>query len=108
MASAPAPVPTATGTNPAPTTEPPPTSAPPEEKPYVVPWVLGQTETIAKDMIVSAGLTPEVHYVVISDGDCRVLSQTPSGGTPVPAGSAVEIELPKPTGQCPILSERTQ
>ena len=80
-----------------------PTTTPPDEKPSVVPDVVGMTEATARTTITNAGLTPQVRYGTAT-GPCVVLSQFPKAGTQVQPQAVVGIELPRPTGECAILN----
>ena len=82
---------------------PDPTTAPPDEKPAVVPDVVGMTEATARMTITNAGLTPQVRYGTAT-GPCVVLSQFPKAGTQVQPQAVVGIELPRPTGECAIVN----
>jgi eukaryotic-like serine/threonine-protein kinase len=95
----PTPTPTVTTTSPAPI----PTTTPPDEKPSVVPDVVGMTEATARTTITNAGLTPQVRYGTAT-GPCVVLSQFPKAGTQVQPQAVVGIELARPTGECAILN----
>jgi beta-lactam-binding protein with PASTA domain len=75
----------------------------PDQKPGMVPDVVGMAEATARRTITNAGLTPRVRYGTAS-GPCVVLSQFPNAGTQVPPATVVGIELPTPTGECAILN----
>ena len=75
----------------------------PDQKPGVVPDVVGMTEGTARLLITNAGLTPQVRYGTAT-GPCVVLSLFPKAGTQVQPSAVVGIELPRPTGECAILN----
>ncbi len=66
--------------------------------PVAVPDVIGQTESQATDTLQAQGFTRSVELVEVAFGsadDGRVVSQSPSGGQPAPAGSNVVIRVGK-------------
>lgn len=61
------------------------------------PSVVGQSEKLACELIIKAGLVPDVRYAV-NPISCRVVGQSPGPNAKVPAGSTVVITAARPNG----------